>query len=185
MSTAIPSHDFEKRLISFTNLSIKWCSDESEASTSRVTDAIEMLLQNTARVSELSDKSLRAIQSLQKTLKASFMGKTVLDMNQVIQSLEQLSKEHDEIQEIIQPIIRSLQFQDRLRQNLENIQKMLSKWLQERRTFSQGQQRSADQVLAFGQSLLADTTMKSERDVIRRYITELPSELEVAAVNLF
>lgn len=185
MSTVIPSHEFQERLNTFTNLSLKWCSEESEASTAQVTDAIEMLLQNTARVSELSEKSLQAIAGLQKTLKTVFVGKNVLNMHQVIQSLEHLAKEHHQIQEIIHPIIRSLQFQDRLRQNLENIQKMLSKWLQLRQTFSQDQYLSADQILAFGQSLLADTTMKSERDIICQYIDGLPQEVAVAHINLF
>ncbi|MFW7379188.1 MAG: hypothetical protein ACOH5I_10305 [Oligoflexus sp.] len=185
MSDVMPSQVFQERLQKFTRQSLDWCSAESEASIARVTDAIEMLLQNTARVSELSEKSLKAIENLQTTLKKSFFSNKVIDLNQVIASLEHLAREHAEIQEIIQPIIRSLQFQDRLQQNLENMQKILAKWLEQRQQFQKQTTMTAEQLQSFGQSLMSETTMKSERDVIRKHILGLPPEEDVAPMTLF
>lgn len=185
MSSAIPSDEFQRRLQSFCKESLEWCSKESEKSTTQVTHAIDMLLQNTARVSELSEKSLQAIQALQDTLKVSADQSAPLSLKKVISSLEQLSKEHMEIQEIIQPIIHSLQFQDRFRQNLENVEKMLPHWLALREQFQSKQSLSLEELQDFGRTLLAQTTMKSERDIIRKHIPGLPEEAEVADVNFF
>lgn len=183
MSQAISTSQFQERLSQFTASSLKWCVSESEASTAQVSDAIELLLQDTARVSQLSKQSLDAIAGLQKSLKLP--RKQGPDLAQVISSLSDLANEHEGVQDLVQPIIRSLQFQDRLRQNLENIQKMIPLWLKTRQAFERGQSLSYNELVGFGTELMKHTTMKSERDIIRKFIAGLEPEADIAEVNFF
>jgi uncharacterized damage-inducible protein DinB len=178
--------ELQKRLQHFTEKSLEWCAKESEQSTAKVTDAVDQLLNNTARVSQLSHESLQAIESLQKTIKFEYLENEDPSLEKVIASLQELSKQHTDIQEIVDPIIRSLQFQDRLRQNLENMVKMLNLWLQWRSEFQkEDHQLTADDMRQFGKALLEQTTMQAEREVIRQYIDDLPEEPAAQPVNLF
>ncbi len=164
----------------FTDASLLWCVKEAEQGTSRVTGAIDGLLKDIARVSAMSNESLKALEGLQTMLK-SFDNS---NYQQLHKSLESLSREHSEIDLYIQPIMEALQFQDRFRQNLENVVKMIDVWQEQRKLLDQGQ-AGPDQLLNFGKALVEKTTMKRERDVIRDHIKGLPAEVEVARVTLF
>ncbi|SMF25126.1 hypothetical protein [Pseudobacteriovorax antillogorgiicola] len=170
-----------EKYLEFTKDSLNWCAKESEESTSKVSNAIDSLLKDTARVSELSTESLTAIEGLHAKLKVHFeSGASVEDL---IKTLQELANDHDEIKNVIHPIIESLQFQDRLRQNLENIEKMIPCWLKHRQAVPEG--ASAEQLRAFGENLLNCTTMKEERDYVRGHIDGLKEEEEKESVMLF
>ena len=98
-------------------------------------------------------------------------------------SLGALSKEHEDINAFISPILSNLQFQDRLRQNLDNILKMLKLWQDTRKTVGAGLNQK--DLLEFGKKLTQVTTMKRERDVIRAANPGLDPEVEVDSVLLF
>ncbi len=171
------------RLKVFSQKTIEWCAAESEQSTSRVTDSIDQLLQNTARVSQISNESLLAIQDLQKAISIRIADRSKDGLTILIKNLEALAGEHAEVENVIQPIIQGLQFQDKLRQNLENILLMLPIWIQFRANV--GFNIPHDKMIEFGTLLMKKTTMVSERDVIRAHIDGLPSESYVAPVMMF
>lgn len=164
----------------FTADSLLWCVKEAEQGTTRVTGAIDVLLKDIARVSKMSNDSLKALEGLRVLLK-SFDNN---NYEQLHKSLYGLCREHSEIDSYIQPIMEALQFQDRFRQNLENVVKMIDVWQEQRKLLDEGEAPS-DQLLDFGKALLDKTTMKRERDVIRDHIKGLAAEVEVARVNLF
>lgn len=162
----------------FTEASLTWCSKESEESTTRVSGAIDGLLKDTARVSALSEESLFAIEGMHSKLQLHLSkGASIHDL---IKALQQLAQENDEVKNVIHPIIESLQFQDRLRQNLENISRMIPIWLEWRE-----KDLSPEKMVEFGEALGKATTMKEERDFIRNHISGMPEEEEQDSVLLF
>jgi crotonobetainyl-CoA:carnitine CoA-transferase CaiB-like acyl-CoA transferase len=172
-----------ERLHVFSQKTLEWCSQESEVSTARVTVAIDLLLQNTARVSQISAESVAAIQGLQKAISIRFAERNKENFAKLIQNLEVLAGEHAEVQNVIQPIIQALQFQDKLRQNLENAVRMLPVWIEFRKDLPM--QITPEKLQEFGKALMTKTTMISERDVVRAHIDGLASEPDIAPVVLF
>lgn len=170
-----------KKFRDFTKVSLEWCSKEAENGTERVTAAIDTLLKDIGRVSAMSADSLKALNALQSVLKK--VDKE--NYQQLQKSLTTLSQENHEIDSYIQPILEALQFQDRFRQNLENVVHMIDVWQDYRDKPELGSGASADMLKDFGKALMAKTTMKRERDVIRSHIEGLEPEAEVSRVSLF
>jgi hypothetical protein len=172
-----------ERLLVFSQKTLAWCAEESEVATARVTVAIDLLLQNATRVSEISAESVAAIQGLQKAISGSLVDKKPENFTKLIQNLGLLAGENTEVHKLIQPIIQALQFQDKLRQNLENAVHMLPVWIEFRRDLPMN--ISTEKLQEFGKALMAKTTMISERDVVRTYIHGLDPEPDAAPVVLF
>ena len=183
MSTTMTMDQLLDRLMVFSQKTLEWCAQESEQSTSRVMLAIDVLLKNTQRVSQISKESLEALQGLQKAITIQMNDRNRESLTSLIKNLEELAKQHGEVQEVIHPIIQALQFQDKLRQNLENILKMLPVWI----AYRQGlpSHMNYEKLIDFGRLIAKQTTMISERDVIRAYIDGLPPEQDVQAVVMF
>ncbi len=181
---AISSQELIDRLRDFTQASFSWCSKESEASTGKVTDAIDMILEKAARVSQISEESREAMQGVQKAINlhlGEHSNKESLSI--LIKSLNEIAHEHNEMHNLIEPIIHSLEFQDRLRQNLENIWKMLPFWIEFRKHIPD--EITEDELRNFGRELMKFTTMISERDVIRKFIPGLEKEAPPPDVVMF
>lgn len=173
--------DSAQKLQEFTKASLDWCAKEAESGTERVTDAIATLLKDIQRVSAMSSESLKALSSLQSVL--SSIDKE--NYQELHKSLSTLSREHGEIDSYIQPIMEALQFQDRFRQNLENVVHMIDVWKDYRVRPDLTSRSSDDALKDFGEALIAKTTMKRERDVIREHIPGLEGEKDVSRVTLF
>lgn len=180
-----------ERFQTFSQASIKWCIAESESSTHSVSVAIDLLMAKAERVSKISAAGLVALKAAKQTLDQQKVPSqyTQVAINSLIKSLQGLSREHEEVRSIINPIIENLQFQDRLRQRLENIGKMTSYWVEKRQTLARSQKQagsSQQDDLAFVQGLAGLTTSVEERDVLRRHFSELPPETRVQdSVTLF
>lgn len=181
----LSQEQLSERLHQFTDSTLTWCSKESEQATARVTNAIELLLKNTKRVSSISQESLDAIQGLRNAISNHFgedKAKKV-PVGQLIKSLEVLASGHNEIDAVIHPIISSLQFQDRMRQNFENMVRMLPLWLATRERA--GTAVSGEELERFAGELCKVTTMMAERDIIREVFPGAPEEVPVAPVLMF
>jgi hypothetical protein len=174
----LPTSELPERLLKFTVESLGWCMKESETSAQTIMHAIESLLKKTERVASISSESLNALVSLKDTLGQHFAEEQkIKPVEHLLESLEALSREHKEVGVVIEPIIEALQFQDLLRQNLENIIKMMTQWI-DLRGRSSGKVTT---MLELGEVLLKCTTTVAERDVVRQFITGLPSEESVEA----
>jgi hypothetical protein len=160
-------------LLTFCDESMKWCAKESEASATRIGDVFQTLMNEAKRVFKMSEHTLETLQSYKEQL--SQMGEDgAMKSNELIRGLKKLAKQNSEIDDIASPIIESLQFQDRIRQNMENVVKILKHWTEHRHD------ANVDMV-AFGNELLTKTTMPEERDIIRRHISGLNEEAPAAA----
>jgi hypothetical protein len=174
----------------FSKSSMAWCISESDASTSTVSKAIDLLVTKTERVAKMSVESLAALNATKKTFEDHLSNKKMspVIINSLISSLMGLSREHEEVRSIINPIIENLQYQDRFRQRLENLGKIMSYWIRLRDDFLSGKKEAMTAIgeHEFGTALLGQTTSVEERDAIRKHFPSLPKESRVEdTVTLF
>ncbi len=179
------TEQFLTDFIQFSQDSMQWCAQESEKSTRVISDMLDMILAESKRVSSLSQESLQAVKAMQASLNSLMQGNPAMNLGALLKSLHVLSQENQEIQGVINPIIESLQFQDRLRQNLENLGKMMDTWMTTRSRFLQQGHCQESDMVDFGKALMTNTTMAEERDVIRRHIPGLPNRETDTTVSFF
>ena len=153
--------------ILFAKDSMSWCARESEGETTQINQVIMTIMDDIKRRSSMSEKTLKALQDAKREIEGLLSNKEA-SMKGVIDSLKQLSTNSQETDELLDPIVQALQFQDQVRQNLENISKVLSCWMAIRET--------GISPLEFGSHLLKCTTAMQERDIIRSHISGLPVE---------
>ena len=97
-------------------------------------------------------------------------------IQEVVNELEGL-KENRELTGLTGPIIEALQFQDRLRQNLENVCRVVEVWREYKKKGVQDLDEGAAK--EFGERLLGCMTSVEERDVVRQLIPGLEEEKTV------
>jgi hypothetical protein len=169
----ITTAELPERLLHFMKESLGWCVAESENSTQLVMQAVEGLIKKAERVSSVSAESLKALGSLKDAFARQYADKVQeKPIEQLLVSLEALSQQHREVSDIIGPVVEALQFQDLLRQNLENMIKLTAAWIDLRA-------RAHSQVMSptdIGEALLKCTSTVDERNIIRRFIDGLPPE---------
>ena len=163
-------------LIKFSIASMEWCRQESAKSVDNITVVINQLMQDSNRITKMTDTTLQALNQIKQTV--AQQKQKPADNNRVKElttALREIRQQHAEINDFIDPIISCLQFQDRLSQNLDNICKILTTWWENRdtETWMKG---SDDNIVKVGEELLKLTTMIDERNVIRRHIPMLPEE---------
>ena len=174
----------------FARQSMTWCIEESDASTTTVSKSIDLLVSKTERVAKMSAESLAALNATKKSFEDHLANKKMspVIVNSLIKSLLGLSKEHEEVRSIINPIVENLQYQDRFRQRLENLNRIMDFWIKTRDDLISGKPE-AQALLegdAFGSALLGKTTSVEERDLIRKHFPSLPAETRVEdSVTLF
>ena len=166
----------------FSIASMNWCSHEAETEAMKVNEIINALVNDAGRRASMSQQALEATRFIQQkieSLRATSSGEKI---GELVKILENISKEHSELDNLTGPIIEALQFQDRLRQNLENLGKVLNTWLAERS--SMGGELGDDAQLAYGKKLLSCMTSQEERAIVRSFIAGLPEE-EIVENALF
>ena len=176
---AIDQSTFIDDFIAFAQASMDWCVAESDKETMNVSNTIEILVAEFERRALVSDQTLTEIREFKEKLATLRKNPSDLMSNMLVE-LKKLSDVQRDMNDLINPVIEGLQFQDRLRQNLENLAKMLNVWL--------GQRRDAgvqDDVVSFGKKLLDCTTAPDEREVIRQAIAGLPEENHVEQSLMF
>jgi Glu-tRNA(Gln) amidotransferase subunit E-like FAD-binding protein len=194
----LPSGELVERFISFTEESLKACSVQAENSVNVVAKILDDIVAESARVSKLSDDTIIALNNVKLLLEHDKFDddsrKTAQNnahndvLQQIVEALKILGKHNSEVSQFVTPMIESLQFQDRIRQQMENIPKMIRVWLNARRQidseFMSHEDYSALQ-LKFGTELLAVSISEQERVVIRNRIAGLPETESVDGDNFF
>jgi hypothetical protein len=161
------------RLLEFTRVSLHWCAAESEKAVQTVMTSVANLSAKADRIAALPAESRQVLERLKATATESKASKDPSSWtSQLMDALEKLAKEESQVSDLINPIIESLQFQDRLQQNLATMHKLLSVWIRLR---SEAQGRSLHR-LDVGQALLDCASSVEEREIIRARFSDLPSE---------
>lgn len=174
--------EFTTRLANFTEESLLWCVTESETATARISQAVDMILKDAARVSRLSSAGEAAVRALQTEM--STQKKMSIATSPALKRLKKLVAENAEMRQTIDPLIQTLQFQDAFRQQLENVVKVMRLWLAERAKVEKTHKFGEKERAAFGEGLAKLMTMASERDVLRQVFPEAKIPEEQAASNL-
>lgn len=171
---------FLNDMLEFSRLSMDWCAQESEAAAIRIGGILEMLLNDAKRISSMSEEALVAVNEMKNQIqKLLSEGKT----SDLITNLKKICSHHIEVNAFIEPIIRTLQFQDRVTQNMQNEIRIMNEWFLMRNKVNDG--LSEEEFTEFGKKLLKLTTMIEERDVIREVIPGLPMEEASEDVVMF
>lgn len=176
-------NEFFTKYINFIQDSVQWSIDESEKPTAAISESIRILLEDTSRVSAISEESVKAIQEIKGKLKNLSIQHGDEDTEQdnsvgsLVNTLKKVNKEHQELENIINPIITSLQFQDRFLQNMNSLYRICEFWLETRKnakdTGTPKQQASINRdVDSFGEVLCKIVSTPREREVILKMIPE-------------
>ncbi len=153
--------------ISFCESSMNWCKDESERSAEAIVNVLNRLYDQLKQASAMSGEALSAMNKVLTLTKSSANDHKI---QAFISVLSGLKAKHMELTDTLNPLIQSLQFQDRISQNMDNLRKMLVAWSEQR-----GGSKSLHD---FGVMLLEKTTMDEERQIIHRNISGLPQKQE-------
>ena len=188
-------------VIQFSNESMLLCTRESEKAVGVVGQILDIIVQDAARVSKMSADALDALKNLSNQFQEVQQASAKALANEVspsaaapanpqrisklIDALKKISHEHADIYTFIGPIIENLQFQDRIRQQMENLGKMMPIWLELRTAEKLSAENYEATLLELGTRMLDITTTNEERPVIRANIPNLPEQANVAADDGF
>jgi hypothetical protein len=157
-----------EKLIEYTEKCLAATCKESEASVEIVGKLLDTLTQDIARISAMSSDTVQALSDVRGMIKESNAGRKVIgavSVRSLVLALKQINKEHKDIQDVIGPLIMTLQFQDRVRQQMENMSKMLRIWLAYRQ---ENNPQTEEDLSVFGTLLGAPTTTEEERDILKK-----------------
>ncbi len=170
-------------MVRFSEGSMQWCGTESEKAVTSVIQIMDLLMKDARRISSMSEDTLGAVREFRKTIlqlqnkiEDNQLGQELSATQILIQELSRLTHEHEEVNELVQPIIQVLQFQDRITQNMENMRRMLHVWQETRKSVEVSGQFDKEERDAFGQALYRCTTMEEERQPLRQRFDNLASE---------
>lgn len=164
---------------------MSWCTAESEKASAQVAHILDHLLADATRMNAMSTTTLHALESLKTQIDALTEENPEAGHAAMVKQLSKFCTESKEMETLVMPIIEALQFQDRIRQIMENLGKMMSVWKEDREGLnSQATITDADW-LNFAQRLAKCTTMPDERNFISHAIPQLPEEKKIDDVLLF
>lgn len=170
----------------FSKESFKWCAEESEKATSRVSQILDIIVEDADRVSQMSADTLKALDTMKEIITSlSSDNRNIEKANKLSVALTKLSNENMEVQGMIQPMLEALQFQDRITQNMENLSKMVSNYVKVRESVESKGSMTEAELQSFGEELLKLTTMADERDLVRKHIDGLSNDEQVTDMIFF
>lgn len=156
---------------------------DSDQAVRAISSVMEILLADSNRISKMSSDTLSAMKGLESSISHVGADRSSHSLKKLIVTLSGIAKEHRAASEMLMPIIEALQFQDAIRQQMENLGKVMDLWLVSRKEV--GPNPSAEQLQAIGERLLKVTAMQSERDIIRSHIKGLAAESKSDDLMLF
>jgi hypothetical protein len=157
--------------VGFVENSTKWCADASESETQIIYTTLDTILADTKRRSSISKQTLEVLTQVQDLLKQHGN-----DLEGMVEKIRRLTSDQKEVMLLTNPIIEALQFQDRLRQNLENLSKVCKIWDEQQGTLGKDRIIKGDALKEFGERCLKAMTSPEEREIVRQFITGLPEE---------
>ncbi len=184
-----------KRNLEFFKESFTNCIETSELSTVRVGASLDHLMEDSVRITSLSKEALKSIDLLKEQLENSLDSGKLLSKDTtgemkkghagyLVKALEQLSSKDQTIQELINPIVMALQYQDRLQQHFNNLLKFMVTLEQ---TAGELNEEAIIEVYdpqnenfePLGNKMYDITTMEEEREILRNYFAEIKDRVDV------
>lgn len=178
--------DLLKGMEDFCEASLKWCQAESEKSILLVNEVLNKMVEDATRVSNISAETIDAIDSVREIINSLGKERDRAAANDLAKAINKVAEENSEVNEFIAPLLESLQFQDRVTQNMDNVGKMIRAYVKFRKELAEsGEFFTEDKQTDFGKKMLECTTMVSEREIVHHYIPNLPMDKETTEDVLF
>ena len=176
---------FVQSIINFSKESMLLCANESEKAVGVVGTILDIIAQDAVRVSKVSEDTLIALSGLRDkfNFNARSDEKENLSLSSLISALKKINTENSDIFSFIGPIIENLQFQDRIRQQMENLSKMMEAWDEMRSSGNFSNEKYPDFLVEFGTRLLKITKSPEERPIIHSQIPNLPELENISAAE--
>jgi chemotaxis regulatin CheY-phosphate phosphatase CheZ len=157
-------------LLDFSEQSLDWCIKESEKSTTRISEVIDHLMTDAKRVSNMPKETLEAFNQA-KAIAENLHEKGGRGLaNQIGSVLQGMSEKDHQIEELVMPIVESLQVQDRITQNINHMAKIIRIWQETRSEVMKTQVFSEADKLALGNTFADLVTMEAEKECIANHI---------------
>ncbi len=169
-----PQQDFLVRMEQFCNNVLKWGSDDSASSVDLIMGIVETVQVKAEKAGDFTDTTKEAFANLGE-IAMGFNNPHKRNSTRIMISLMQNRLSANEnIHDLVQPIMTAMQFQDRIRQNMENLSSMMVLWLSIRSELDEKTCSIDDQTLEdIGTRLLSNMTMTSERNIIKLHIPQV------------
>lgn len=169
--------DFLNRMQAYCASVLEWNSDDAAASVSLIFDIITAIEQEAEQAGDFSAETHQAFSSLKQIAKGLNNPAKRESTKIMVALLNNRMSMNDSIQDLIKPVMVSMQFQDRIRQNMENLAKMMLIWMATRKRIMLSKKPLDDNTKQqIGLDLIDGMTMESERSIIKKYIPQLPSD---------
>jgi hypothetical protein len=163
----------------FVTDSLNWCRNESEKESTRILQALQDVMEDVKRRSKMSAAAERSLVAAQDQLAKIMGGNNDATLGELLGELQTLKSDHAEVSRLVNPVIEALQFQDRLVQNMQNLEKIIVHWFQfEATNDTKNETTELRERLITG--LLKRVTTSEERDLIRKNFGVGNSEQRVA-----
>lgn len=177
--------DYLEKLLAYTDACLKATCKESENAVEVVGKLLDAITQDINRISTMSQDTVNALANVRQLIKGTGSAQGPLHPNNVrslVKALKLVDKEHENVHDVIMPLVTSLQFQDRVRQQMENMVKMIAVWLQYR---AENSPKTQEEFTAFGALLGAPTTTEEERRVLQNIFPGITFAQTVASDDDF
>lgn len=155
--------------------SMDWCQKESEQESARIIVALQNVMEDVKRRSKMSDAAEKSLVEAQGRLALIIEGMESIGIEDLLQELRSLKSDNAEVSRLINPVIEALQFQDRLVQNLKNLEKIINYWfdLELKEDVAHLPDSATDDIL---KNLLKRVSTAEERDIVRKCFGHAPAE---------
>lgn len=177
--------EFLESIYKYTQECLKVCTQKSEQAVFVVDKTLQFLVEDANRISMMSKETLDVLASTRDILQKDDDPQNLASpIRHIVKVLRKLKADHGEIDSLIMPIIQSLQFQDRVRQQMENSAKMIVAWLDLRKTLN-GRKVTPEERDALGKAFMGMTTTEEERVAIREGFPGVKEEAIVSNDDFF
>lgn len=176
---------FLQDMLTYTKECIAVCAKSSENAVVVVDKTLQFLMEDSNRISSMGKQTIEILADLKKQMNQSGdQSLNVRPLHSVVKILKKVKSDHSEIDSFIMPIIQSLQFQDRVRQQMENSVKMLSAWLETRKSLA-GRSITMEERSVLANTFLSYTTTEEERAAVRSSFPGIEEDKQVANDDYF
>lgn len=162
---------YAENLLKFSQASLAWCEAESEKAAGMVMETLEFLVEDAKRIAAISDEAVKALAAFRENLNDIRSNKSGSIARELAARLNELKSSHLEVAELVDPIIKTLQYQDRVTQNMANLLRMVKVWQEKRNDPNTN-------IDTLGQELVKMTTMTEERKIIKKFFPNVDVNLK-------
>ena len=161
-------------LTEFTSSTLKWNERISSEAIDPILQIIVEVRETSISASNISDDSIEALEKIKQVVDTVSHSSKKAATKILLGSIQNRIDIDDTIDELVRTIMTSVQFQDRIRQNMENLSKSILSWRSLRSGTATENELSEESKKTLGTKLIDNMTMSDERDIIRNHIPNLP-----------